>query len=94
MKLGKFSLFHQPGMSWNKANLWEGSLTTLPFGGSCEVIIIWVDECGLIWVFPKIGGFYPQNGWWKFHGKPYEQMDDLGGKNHYFWKHLPSLKLT
>ena len=22
-----------------------------------------------------------------FHGKPYEQMDDLGGKNHYFWKH-------
>ncbi len=21
-----------------------------------------------------------------FHGKPYEQMDDLGGKNHpYFW---------
>ena len=29
----------------------------------------------------------PQNGWWKFHGsKPYEQMDDLGGKNHpYFW---------
>ena len=18
-------------------------------------------------------------------GKPYEQMDDLGGKNHYFW---------
>ena len=22
-----------------------------------------------------------------FHGKPYEQMDDLGGKNPYFWKH-------
>ena len=20
-----------------------------------------------------------------FHGKAYEQMDDLGGKNHYFW---------
>ncbi len=31
-----------------------------------------------IWMFPKIGGFSPQNGWWKFHGKPYEQMDDLG----------------
>ena len=26
----------------------------------------------------KSGGFYPQNGWWKYHGKPYEQMDDLG----------------
>ena len=22
-----------------------------------------------------------------FHGKPYEQMDDLGGKTPYFWKH-------
>ena len=22
-----------------------------------------------------------------FHGKPYEQMDDLGGKNPYFWTH-------
>ena len=21
------------------------------------------------------------------HGKPYEQMDDLGGKHPYFWKH-------
>ncbi len=28
--------------------------------------------------FPKIGRFYPQNGWWKFHGKPYFLMDDLG----------------
>ena len=27
-------------------------------------------------VEPKI--LVPQNGWWKFHGKPYEQMDDLG----------------
>ena len=23
----------------------------------------------------------------KNNGKPYEQMDDLGGKNPYFWKH-------
>ena len=22
-----------------------------------------------------------------YNGKAYEQMDDLGGKNHYFWKH-------
>ena len=22
-----------------------------------------------------------------FHGKPYEQMDDLGGFSPYFWKH-------
>ncbi len=35
-------------------------------------------------VEPKIGGFDLQNGWWKFHGKPYEQMDDLGGKTHLF----------
>ncbi len=25
------------------------------------------------------GSFPTQNGWWKFHGKPHEQMDDLGG---------------
>ncbi len=25
------------------------------------------------------GGKTPENGWWKFHGKPYEQMDDFGG---------------
>ena len=31
-------------------------------------------------VDPKIGGFYPQNGWFINNGsKPYEQMDDLGG---------------
>ena len=28
------------------------------------------------WVFPKI--VVPQNGWF-INGKPYEQMDDLGG---------------
>ena len=31
----------------------------------------------------------PQNGWWKFHGKPYEQMDDLGGKNPLFLEGHP-----
>ncbi len=38
-------------------------------------------------VEPKIGGFYPQNGWWVYHGsKPYVLMDDLGGFYHpYFW---------
>ena len=30
-------------------------------------------------VEPKIGGFYPQNGWFINNGKPSEQMDDLGG---------------
>ena len=28
---------------------------------------------------PKIGGFNPQNGWFRMVPKPYEQMDDLGG---------------
>ncbi len=43
--------------------------------------------------------------WMVYNGKPYEQMDDLGGKNPYFWKHpstkgkyrinlLPQLKLV
>ena len=25
--------------------------------------------------------------WMVYNGKPYEQMDDLGGKTHYFRKH-------
>ena len=29
---------------------------------------------------PKIGGVFPQNGWFIKKGKTYEQMDDLGGK--------------
>ena len=29
------------------------------------------------WVFPKIGGTPKMDG--ENHGKPYEQMDDLGG---------------
>ena len=29
--------------------------------------------------YPKMDG--------ENNGKPYEQMDDLRGKNHYFWKH-------
>ena len=40
-------------------------------------------------VEPKIGVGSPQK--WMvyslFHGKPYEQMDDLGEKKTYFWKH-------
>ena len=32
-----------------------------------------------IWMFPKIGGNTPQNGWFLINGKSYEQMDDLGG---------------
>ena len=38
-------------------------------------------------VEPNIGGFYHQNGWFISWFQPYEQMDDLGGKNHNFWKH-------
>ena len=30
--------------------------------------------CGM---FPKIGGFYPQNGWWKIMENPVK-VDDLG----------------
>ena len=36
-----------------------------------------------IWVFPKIG--VPQNGWFTMENPI--KMDDLGCKNHYFWKH-------
>ena len=38
-----------------------------------------------ICVFPKIG-VVPQNGV-VYNGKPYKQMDDLGGNTHYFRKH-------
>ena len=44
---------------------------------SLETPISWYGCFLKWWVFP-------QNGWFKFHGKPYEQMDDLGGKTHYF----------
>ena len=38
-------------------------------------------------VEPKIGGKPPK--WMvKIMENPYEQMDDLGGKKAYFWKHL------
>jgi len=38
-----------------------------------------VEKLGcLIWVFPKIGVFAKMDG--ENYGKPYEQMDDLGGK--------------
>ena len=38
-----------------------------------------------IWVFPKIGGDNPQNGWFIYNGsKPHEQIDDLGGKKPLF----------
>ena len=36
-------------------------------------------------VEPKIG-YTKMDG--ENNGTPYEQMDDLGGKNPYFWKHL------
>jgi len=37
-------------------------------------------------IYLKIGGKPPK--WMVYtHGKPYEQMDDLGGKPHYFRKH-------
>ena len=39
-----------------------------------------------IWVFPKIGVKPPKMDG-ENNGKPYEEMDDLGGKNPYFWKH-------
>ena len=36
------------------------------------------DTGGSIWVFPNIGGKPPEMDG-LFHGKPYEQIDDLGG---------------
>ena len=37
-------------------------------------------------VEPKIRVQYPKMDG-ENNGKPYEQMDDLGGKNPYLWKH-------
>ena len=37
-------------------------------------------------VEPKIGVWKPRKMDGLFHGKPYEQMDDSGGKNPYFWR--------
>ena len=63
------------------------------------VMILYMD------VEPKIGGFSPQNGWWKFHGKPYIlEFHAFGGKssifigvfheiftiNHPFWVGFPT----
>ena len=43
---------------------------------------IWDD----IWMFPKIGGFFPQNGWFIMeHPIKSIKIDDLGYP--YFWKH-------
>ena len=39
------------------------------------------------WVFPKKQGDFTTKMDGENKGKAYEQMDDLGGKNHYFWKH-------
>ena len=36
-------------------------------------------------VFPNIEVLKPPKMDGLFHGKPYEQMDDLGGFSHYFW---------
>ena len=36
----------------------------------------------MIWVFPKIGRKPPK--WMVYNGKPYEQMDDLGGNTPIF----------
>ena len=38
-------------------------------------------------VFPQIGGFPPK--WMvKITENPLKKVDELGGKTHYFWKHL------
>ena len=37
------------------------------------------------WVFPKIGGVYPQNGWWKYWETLWTN-GWFGGKTHYFRK--------
>ncbi len=46
---------------------------------------------GFIWVFPKI--MVPQNGWWKFHEKPYEQMDGFFFSP-YFWFNIQASKMS
>ena len=52
-----------------------------------RISFAWVTKLGYVsllerplGVEPKIGGFEnPQNGWFIYNGKPYEQMDDLRG---------------
>ena len=39
---------------------------------------VWERRKGYFWVFPKIGVFTPKMDG-LFHGKPYVQIDDLGG---------------
>ena len=41
-----------------------------------------------IWVFPKKGGFYPQNGWWKSWKTLWTNGWFRGYETPYFWKHL------
>ena len=45
---------------------------------------------GILDVEPKIRGKNPKMDG-LYHGKPYEQMDDLGGFSHDFWfnTHMP-----
>ena len=54
--------------------------------------LVWVGipswECWTWVLNQKKGGLKPPKMDGENNGsKPYEQMDDLGGKNPYFWKH-------
>ena len=53
--------------------------------GTSEPLQLKVAIDVYIWVFPKIGIPPKMDG--ESNGKPYEQMDDLGGKPHYSRKH-------
>ena len=79
-------LFQVPAVSflWREALPWK-IIDSLTSGGpDLRVSGIFVQpKCSHrnyiynIWVFPKIGGKPPT--WMVYNGKPYEQMDDLGG---------------
>ena len=38
----------------------------------------WVDSQWDFWMFPKIGGFFPQYWWVKIMENPMNKWDDLG----------------
>ena len=68
------SVLNFPRQKWMRIKMFENHKKLM-----IEIIIIIMIHG---WVFPKIGGKPPK--WMVYNGKPYEQMDDLGGKNPLF----------
>ncbi len=61
-----------------------GSKETVKLDPKGLEVLMHVVECYGCWT--KNRGILPQNGWWKFHGKPYWN-GTIWGFPPYFWKH-------